>query len=158
MLPIELFFSLMMGVCSYSAIKGGPPERWAVVIFIIGVGTTFIVTPLSADRYAQLEFGILVTDMAILFAFMMLALSAERYWTIWICAMQVIQVLSHIPKMIIPELLPQAYYVVIAFWAYPMLLTLAIGTYRHQQRLRQFGVDRSWSDFSSSRESMMHQR
>ncbi|MEH6701664.1 hypothetical protein [Parasphingorhabdus sp.] len=128
-----------------------------MMIFIIGVGTTFIATPLSADRYAQLEIGILVIDMVILLAFVMLALSAERYWTLWICAMQVVQVLSHIPKMIIPELLPQAYYIVIAIWVYPMLLTLAIGTYRHRQRLRQFGVDKSWSDFSSSRKSMTHQ-
>ncbi|MEH6715631.1 hypothetical protein [Parasphingorhabdus flavimaris] len=155
---IEFFFTLLAVVCIYAAIRGGQPERRAVVIFIIGIAMTLIAAPLSADRYAEIEFGIFAADLLILLAFMMLALSAERYWTIWICAMQVIQVLSHIPKMIIPELLPQAYYIVIAFWVYPMLLTLAIGTYRHQQRLRQFGVDRSWSDFSSSRESMMHQR
>ncbi len=63
--------------------------------------------------------------------------------------MQVIQVLSHIPMMLIPDLLPQAYYVIAAFWVYPMLIVLTIGTYRHQQRLRRFGVDRSWSDYSS---------
>jgi len=51
--------------------------------------------------------------------------------------------------MLIPELLPQAYFVIAAIWAYPMLIVLTIGTYRHQQRLRRFGVDRSWSDFSS---------
>jgi len=63
--------------------------------------------------------------------------------------MQIIQVLSHIPKIIIPELLPQAYFVIAAIWAYPMLIVLAIGTYRHQQRLQRYGADRSWSDFSS---------
>lgn len=147
---IEFFFSLLTVVCIYSAIRGGQPERRAVMIFIVGIAMTLIAAPLSDDRYAQLEIGILVTDLLILIAFMMLALCAERYWTLWICAMQVIQVLSHIPKMIIPELLPQAYYVVIAFWVYPMLIVLTVGTYRHQQRLRQFGVDNSWSDFSSS--------
>ena len=45
--------------------------------------------------------------------------------------MQIIQVLSHIPKMLIPELLPQAYFVIGAIWAYPMLIVLTIGTYRH---------------------------
>jgi len=51
--------------------------------------------------------------------------------------------------IVIPELLPQAYFVIAAIWAYPMLIVLAIGTYRHQQRLQRYGVDRSWSDFSA---------
>ena len=118
------------------------------MIFIVGLAMTLVAISLSGDKYTHLEIGIFVADVWILLAFVVLALSAERYWTLWICAMQVIQVLSHIPKMLIPELLPQAYYITIAFWAYPMLIVLAVGTYRHQQRLRQFGADRSWSDFS----------
>ena len=118
---------------------------------------TIITASPSDNRFMHPELGILIVDLVMLSAFVVLAISAERYWTLWICAMQVVQVLSHIPKMIIPELLPQAYFVIAAFWAYPMLLTLAIGTYRHRQRLRQFGVDKSWSDFSSSRKSMTHQ-
>lgn len=146
---IEFFFSLLMAVCIYSAIWGGKPERRAVMIFIAGLVMTLIALSLSGDRYTHLEIGVFVADLWILFAFVVLALKAERYWTLWICAMQVIQVLSHIPKMIIPELLPQAYYITIAIWAYPMLIVLTAGTYRHQQRLRRYGVDKSWSDFSS---------
>jgi hypothetical protein len=154
---IDFFFSLLTVVCIYSAVWGGQPEKRAVVIFVVGIALSIIADDLSDNGFAQLEIGVFMADLLVLFAFSMLALSAERYWTLWICAMQVVQVLSHIPKMIIPELLPQAYYIVIAFWIYPMLLTLAIGTYRHRQRLRQFGVDKSWSDFSSSRKSMTHQ-
>ena len=155
---IDFFLSLMAAVCIYSAIKGGQPERRVVAIFAVGFVMSIIATAPANEMYMHPEVGVMLVDITMLAGFTMLTLSAERYWTIWICAMQVIQVLSHIPKMIIPELLPQAYYIIVAFWAYPMLLTLAIGTYRHQQRLRQFGVDRSWSDFSSSRESMTHQR
>ena len=147
---IDFFFSLLAVVCIYSAVRGGQPERRAVMIFIVGIAMTIVAASPSDVRFAHAEVGILVVDLAILSAFAMLALYAERYWTLWICSMQMIQVLSHIPKMIMPELLPQAYYIVIAFWVYPMLLVLAIGTYRHQQRLRLFGVDKSWSDFSPS--------
>ncbi|MGB5723935.1 MAG: hypothetical protein WBM39_05925 [Parasphingorhabdus sp.] len=121
-----------------------------MAIFIAGFVMTIIATAPSDETYMHPEVGVLMVDSVMLSAFLALALRAERYWTLWICAMQVIQVLSHIPKMIIPELLPQAYYVIVAFWAYPMLLVLAIGTYRHRRRLRQFGVDRSWSNFSLS--------
>jgi len=146
---IDFFLALMVAVCFYSAIRGGQPERRAVMIFVLGTILTVIAASSSENRFAQPEVGILITDLAMLSAFVMLALNAERYWTIWICSMQIIQVLSHIPKMLIPELLPQAYFVIAAIWAYPMLIVLTIGTYRHQQRLRRFGVDRSWSDFSS---------
>ncbi|WP_164088949.1 hypothetical protein [Sphingorhabdus sp. YGSMI21] len=146
---IEFFFSLLAVVCIYSTVKGGQPERRAVIVFIVGVALSMIAAALSNLRFSQPEIGILISDMAMLAAFIGLALYAERYWTLWLCSMQVIQVLSHIPLMIIPELLPQAYYVIVAFWAYPMLIVLAMGTYRHQQRLRRYGVDRSWSDFSN---------
>ena len=145
---LDFFLSLLVVVCLYSTIKGGQPERGVVLTCVIGFVMTIIAASSSSDMYLHPEIGVLFVDFAMLCAFIALALSAERFWTIWICAMQVIQVLSHIPKMIIPELLPQAYYVIVAFWAYPMLLALTIGTYRHQQRLRQFGVDKSWSDFS----------
>ncbi len=147
---IEFFFSLLTVACIYSAVWGGQPEKRAVMVFIVGIALTIIAASPSDGRFAQPEIGILLVDIAILLAFVMLALHAERYWTIWICSMQVIQVLSHIPIMIIPELLPQAYFVIAAIWVYPMLIVLTVGTYRHQQRLRQFGADRSWSDFSYS--------
>lgn len=148
MFRFEFFFSLLAVVCFYSTVKGGPPERWAVVIFIAGIALSVLAASPSDNRFTNPEIGILIADIAILAAFVMLALNGERYWTLWICAMQVIQVLSHIPKMIIPEMLPQAYHLTIAFWVYPMLLALTIGTYRHRRRLRQFGADKSWSDFS----------
>ena len=146
---IDFFLALMMAVCLYSAVKGGQPERRAVMIFVLGTILTVIAASSPEHRFAQPEVGILIADLAMLAAFLMLALNAERYWTIWICSMQIIQVLSHIPKMLIPELLPQAYFVIGAIWAYPMLIVLTIGTYRHQQRLRLYGADRSWSDFSA---------
>jgi len=119
------------------------------MIFIIGFVMSVIMASPSDNRFTHPEIGILIVDLAMLAAFLMLALNAERYWTIWICSMQIIQVLSHIPKMLIPELLPQAYFVIGAIWAYPMLIVLTIGTYRHQQRLQLYGADRSWSDFSA---------
>ena len=146
---LDFFLSLLTIVCLYSMIRGGEPERRVVLILIAGFVLSIIATTPSDEMYMHPEVGVFIVDLAMLFGFAILALNAERYWTIWMCSMQVIQVMSHIPKMIIPELLPQAYYMIVAFWAYPMLIVLAIGTYRHQKRLRLFGADRSWSDFSS---------
>jgi len=148
---IDFFLALLMVVCFYAAIKGGQPERRAVIILIVGIAMTILAPSPSIDRFTHPEVGILIVDLLILSAFVMLALNAERYWTLWICSLQVIQVLSHIPIMLIPELLPQAYYIIAAIWVYPMLIVLTVGTYRHQQRLQRFGDDKSWSDFSTLR-------
>ncbi|WP_321327834.1 hypothetical protein [uncultured Parasphingorhabdus sp.] len=149
MVRIQLFQMLLILCCGYGLIWGGRPERYAVIIIMVGFLLTIAVAAPVSERFSYVEVRILLVDTAMLASFFYLALNAERFWTIWLCAMQSIQVLTHLPIIIIPELLPQAYGAVAAIWAYPMLIVLAIGTYRHQQRLRQFGADRSWSDFSS---------
>ncbi|ASK88315.1 hypothetical protein SPHFLASMR4Y_01567 [Sphingorhabdus sp. SMR4y] len=151
MVRIQLFQTLLILCCSYGLIWGGRPERYAVITIIVGFLLTIAVAAPVSERFSQVEVRILLVDTAMLASFFYLALNAERFWTIWLCAMQSIQVLTHLPIIIIPELLPQAYGAVVAIWAYPMLIVLTVGTYRHQQRLRQFGADRSWSDFSTWR-------
>ncbi|WP_447526387.1 hypothetical protein [Parasphingorhabdus sp. NYA22] len=139
---------LLILCCSYGLIWGGRPERFAVIIVMVGFFLTIAVAAPVSERFSHVEVSIFLVDTAMLASFFYLALNAERFWTIWLCAMQSIQVLTHLPIMVIPELLPQAYGAVAAIWAYPMLIVLTVGTYRHQQRLRRFGVDKSWSDFS----------
>lgn len=148
MVRIQLFQMLLILCCSYGLIWGGRPERFAVIIVMVGFFLTIAVAAPVSERFSHVEVSIFLVDTAMLGSFFYLALNAERFWTIWLCAMQSIQVLTHLPIMVIPELLPQAYGAVAAIWAYPMLIVLTVGTYRHQQRLRRFGVDKSWSDFS----------
>ncbi len=149
MVRIQIFQALLIICCSYGLIRGGWPERLTVIVMLIGFFLTIAVAAPISERFSNVEVRILLVDTAMLISFFYLALHAERFWTLWLCAMQSIQVLTHLPIIVIPELLPQAYGAVAAIWAYPMLIVLAIGTYRHQQRLRRFGVDKSWSDFSS---------
>ncbi|MEQ8745042.1 hypothetical protein [Parasphingorhabdus sp.] len=149
MVRIQLFQALLIISCSYGFIWGGKPERYATSIMLIGFFLTIAVAAPVSERFSHVEVRILLVDTAMLVSFFYLTLNADRFWTLWLCAMQSIQVLTHLPIIIIPELLPQAYGAVAAIWAYPMLIVLALGTYRHQQRLRQYGVDRSWSDFSA---------
>lgn len=145
MTRMQFFLILFFTINAYAAIWGGKPERIAAAIFVPGfLFTTLVASPL-AQRFGNVEVGVLLVDLAMLIAFVTMALYAERFWPLWMSAMQVIQVISHLPIIFIPELLPLAYGAVVVIWSYPMLLLLAIATYRHQQRLRKFGVDRSWS-------------
>ncbi|CAA9493530.1 MAG: hypothetical protein AVDCRST_MAG44-352 [uncultured Sphingomonas sp.] len=42
--------------------------------------------------------------------------------------------LSHVLKGVESELLPRAYAVALNFWAYPIVLILAVGTWRSHKR------------------------
>ncbi|MEO0439823.1 MAG: hypothetical protein AAF067_02990 [Pseudomonadota bacterium] len=145
MTRMQFFLTLFFLTNAYAAVWGGKPERIAVAIFVPGfLFTTLLFSPLT-QRFGNVEFEVMLVDLAMLIAFVTMALYAERFWPLWMSAMQAIQVISHLPIIFIPELLPQAYGAVIIVWSYPMLFLLAIGTWRHQQRLRKFGADRSWS-------------
>lgn len=89
---VEFFVFLLAALCIYSAVRGGQPERRAVMIFIAGFALSIIAASPSDYRFTQPEIGIFIVDLAMLSAFVLLALHAERYWTLWICAMQAIQV------------------------------------------------------------------
>jgi hypothetical protein len=86
-----------------------------------------------------------IVDLGTLAAFLVLALRAERFWPLWISALQLLGTSGHLVKLMDPGVVPRAYAFAAIFWSYPMLLLLALGTYRHQRRLKRFGTDRSWA-------------
>jgi hypothetical protein len=98
-----------------------------------------------ARQFTAVEIGVFLVDVACLVGFLILALRADRVWTLWLAALQVIGTAAHAIKLADPDLIGRAYAFALAFWSYPMLLLIVLGTWRHQRRLSQTGVDRSWS-------------
>lgn len=144
-----LFVSILILVIAYATLKGGAPERLTALIIVAASISTVTTWAPSHLRYVSVDVGILVTDFVMMVALVALAMKAERFWTLWVAAFQVMQFASHIPELLVPGLLPVTYKIVISVWSYPMLFLLAAGTYRHNQRIALYGNDRSWSDFST---------
>lgn len=144
-----LFIPLLALVIGYALLKGGAPERVAALIIVAASIATVTTWAPQHLRYKSVDAGIFLTDLLMMLALVALALKAERFWTLWVAAFQVMQFASHIPEILVPDLLPVTYKVVISIWSYPMLILLAMGTFRHDQRVRAYGSDKSWSDFSS---------
>ena len=132
----------------YALWRGGAPERIAAIIFLCGYLATVAFQSPMKDRFHNLELGVLLVDASILVVLIILAVFANRYWTIWIAGFEIIQTLSHLPRLLIPDLLPHTYAEMVSFWGYPMLVILAAGTYRHQDRLKQTGADNAWSNLA----------
>jgi hypothetical protein len=145
MAQVVFYFALLFTCWVYALLRGAAPERIGATV--IGVGS--IVTVLAAsgptNRFASVEIGIFLVDVACLVAFLLLALRANRYWPLWIAGLQLIGTAGHAVKLVDPEVIRRAYWFIQGFWSYPMLLLIVLGTWRHQRRLAKFGVDNSWS-------------
>lgn len=149
MLEGKLYYVLTVLCWMYALLRGGLPER--IGASILTIGSIFTVAAISGwpVRYGSLEVGVLIVDIAALIGFLALALRAERYWPLWLVALQIVGTAAHAVRMADPGVIWRAYAFAMQFWGYPMLLLIALGTWRHQQRLARFGVDRSWSSFSA---------
>lgn len=132
-----LFAACLLACCIYAAARGGPPERIGALVLLVGsVLSTALMSP-AASRFSGVEMGVLAVDVAVLFAYLALALLTDRYWPLWTAALQLIGVLAHIARLADPDMLRNGYAFLLAFWSYPMLLTIVLGTWsRHKRPVR----------------------
>jgi hypothetical protein len=139
------FVFFLLVCCGYAFWRGGSPERAVSAVFLVGVTLTHMAASQAAGRFTSVEAGIFLVDVAALIAFIAVALKAERFWPLWVAAMQAVGTAGHLVKLVDPEIIRWAYAFALAIWSYPMLCLLALGTWRHQQRLARLGSDRAWS-------------
>lgn len=144
-----VYLVLLIGCCGYAFLRGGGPEKIGAAILAIGSFLTLIALSTFSVRYSSVEVGVFLVDVATLVAFLALALRAERHWTLWVAALQIIGTAAHAVKLVDHEIIRRAYAIALVFWSYPMLALIVLGTWRHQQRLVRFGSDRSWSSSSA---------
>lgn len=144
----SFYIGLLMGTIVYGLIYGGQPERIVAAVLL----STFLLDPLLHQLFisaaGSFDPAHLVLDTAAFLAFTVVALNANRLWTLWLSALQLITLLSHAIRLFDVSIHPTIYVAMQVVWSYPALLLLAIGTANHRQRLTMVVEDRSWSSFS----------
>ncbi len=143
MMPI-LFLMLLLGACLYAIVRGGAPERIGAAILILATLASAITLATSEDRYREIEVATMWVDVAMTVAFLTLALRAQRYWPMWVSMVQLDLIAMHL-VMFSPETGSWSYWAMQAMWSYPQPILLAIGTWRHRQRMRRYGDDPAWT-------------
>ncbi len=129
-----LFWGLLLLAFGYAMWRGRSDERVAASVCLLAtIATRFAISPLT-ERYTGVEFGLLAIDMAVLGAFIAIALRSERFWPLWIAGLQLTNSMSHLMKVIEFDLVPRAYAAAAMFWSYPILLIIIVGTWRTQRR------------------------
>jgi hypothetical protein len=144
-----IFYWTFLGLCSvYILWKGGPPERVGIAIAIVASILSVLSASAVSVRFQDVETGVFLIDLLTLFAFLLLALLADRFWPLWITGIHLIGVTAHTAKLLDPQVVPWVYASTQALWSYPILLAIVIGTARHRKRSKLYGADNSWTSFS----------
>ena len=131
---------LLFGACGYALIRGNADARIVGAVFLIGNFATLALRSSFAGGYSSVEPGILVVDLLAFAAFTYAALISDRFWPLWVSGLQLTTSLGHILKAMDAQMVPIAYAAALRFWSYPILLILAIGTWRSQRR-RQASIE-----------------
>ena len=143
------YLVLLVACCGYAAARGAAPERIGAAIIAVNAVLTYVAVETSSVHYGGVEIWIFALDVAAFLAFVILALRANRYWTLWVSALLGIGVLGHLAMLLHPRVIPWAYAVVLSIWSYPILLLIGIGTFTHRRRLTRNGADPSWTPSSA---------
>ena len=138
MSPI-LYITLLALSCGYAILSGRRYERLAAAICIAGTLATVSVNSPMTERYVHLETGALLVDAAVLTAFVIIALQSDRFWPLWVAGLQLVTSFAHFLKAFDPGLVPPAYGAAVRFWSYPILIILAIATWRSHRGQPRIG-------------------
>lgn len=129
------YFSLLVMCCTYALVRGNVDARIVALLCVGGTIATLLSLAPTATRFDNLESSTLVVDLAVLAGFVAVALQSHRFWPLWVAGLQMTTSFAHLLKAFDLELLPRAYGVAMAFWSYPILIILAVATWRGRQRL-----------------------
>lgn len=133
-----IYAALLLGVCAYAFWRGRSDERWvASICLAASLISVALLGPVHL-RYSNVEIGILIIDVLVFSAFTWIALKSDRFWPLWISGLQLTTTIGHLLKAVDTDLLPIAYGAALRLWSYPILIILAVGTWRsHHRRLSQ---------------------
>ncbi len=137
MVRLILYNLLLFSACGYAFWRGRIDARIVAAFFFIGSFATFALRSHIASEYSSVEPAVLIIDVICFLAFAYAALISDRFWPLWVSGLQLTTSFGHVLKAIDASILPLAYAASLRFWGYPILIILAIGVWRGQQRLRR---------------------
>ena len=133
------FFRILLAVVAlYVLLRGRRDEREVGIVLVLGVIATHLVISPLKTRFASVETHVFAVDLIVFMGFLWVALRSERFWPLWIAGLQLTAIIGHVLKAIDIHLFANAYAAAMVFWSYPIVLILAIGTWRnHRRKLRE---------------------
>ena len=125
----HVYYIVLSFCCGYAILRGGVSEYVGASIMILGSLSSLAVGKFVGTPWTSMEEEIFVIDVVALIALICLTIKSDRFWPMWVTAFQLLTVSVHTVVMVAPQITPWAFATGAVFWAYPMLLALAIGSW-----------------------------
>ncbi len=106
-------------VCLPAAIWGRRPERLVAAALISEVLATFIAQDHS--RMQAVQYALFFMDAALLGYFLWVAMTSDARWVLFAAAFQLLDVATHLAKMIDPRVGGWAYLTALMIWGYAVI-------------------------------------
>ncbi|MBB3941743.1 hypothetical protein GGR39_003424 [Novosphingobium fluoreni] len=135
-----VYITLLLLTGFLTGSRGGAPERITSAVMLGATIATLAANAEGALDYRHVEWRLFWIDVAVLGAFIAVALYADRFWPLWVAALQCIAVAAHGARAFEPTILPLVYWWVLGKVSYPMMLIVCIGTARHQHRQQRVSM------------------
>ena len=136
--PRYIYWGVLLLVCGYALWRGHRDERVVAAICLVASILSLLSLTGWSDRYSGIEMRLLTVDLLTLVLFVIVALQSNRFWPLWIAGLQLTTSMGHLMKAMESDLMPVAYGAALRMWSYPILLILAVGTWRaHHRALRE---------------------
>lgn len=120
-----LFTLLILASSAYAFLAGGRDGRWATTM-LLGAALATIPASKLNPSWGSTHFGVLGVDLALLAGLVWLALRTDRYWPIWLAALHLGAVATHLATLIGSQD-PAIYRMLQTFWSIPMQIILPLG-------------------------------
>lgn len=140
-----LFTALLLSSCAYALLRGGAPERVVAGSLLTAYVATLLAYSELPTRFEKVEIAVLLVDTILLLGLIAVALRADRVWPLFVAGLHLTTIGAHLIKFFDGNMIRVTYAVMIAAWSYPMLVLLAVGTWRHRRRLKIHGDDHPWT-------------
>lgn len=118
-----LFGALMWAVFIYALRRGGWQERVAAGCTVVGTYLTVLAYSPLAVRYTHVETPVVFIDSAIFAVLLCISLRSQKFWPLWLTAMQALTVFAHLSPFV-PHMLPWGYGRAAAVWSWMKLIVL----------------------------------
>jgi len=150
---VAFYVCLAVGGCAYAIRRGGVPERVVGIAILVGLAADPLLHQFFKLTFDTVDPTHLIIDVSRFAAFAAVALTAHRFWPIWISSFQLLALGAHVVKAMNLAIHPVIYAAMSVMWSYGMLVVLILATRYHQRVIARGETRKSWSDFSHRRGS-----
>lgn len=130
-----LYGLIMWAVTLYAFRKGGWEERLAAISSVISSYLSVLVADPNGS-FLHVEGPMAIVDTCSLALLMLIALRSNKFWPLWIAAIQGVSVLGHLAPLI-PNMQRATSYNAVALWSYPAWIILAFAVRNHNRQTLQ---------------------